>query len=75
MNYDRNVKTGKPVVAVGAPGSLMRKLATSELETVFSEGHELHNRIYYDNREGSYYDRYSDIFITLDEARAFGIPC
>lgn len=43
------------------------------LERVFSKGHELHDRIFYDVREGQYYDRGSDLYLTLAEAQAFGI--
>lgn len=43
------------------------------LETVFSPAHPLHDRILYDAKEGSYYDRYSDVYLTLDEVKAFGI--
>ncbi len=44
------------------------------LETVFSVGNQFHDRILYDYKEGSYYDRYSDIFITLEQAQCFGLP-
>lgn len=44
------------------------------LETVFSPGHQFHDRIYYDAKEGAYYDRYSDIYLTLEQVRAFGLP-
>lgn len=43
------------------------------LERVFSPGHELHDRIFYDVKAGEYYDRGSDLYLTLDEARAFGV--
>ena len=43
------------------------------LETVFSAGHQHHTRIYYDPKEGSYYDRATDLYLTLDEALAFGV--
>jgi hypothetical protein len=44
------------------------------LETVFSENHQYHNRIFYDRAEGQYYDRHTDIYLTLDQVRAFGLP-
>lgn len=43
------------------------------LETVFPKGHELHSVIYYDAREGSFYHRPSDIYLTYDEAKAYGV--
>lgn len=44
------------------------------LERVFSPGHPYHDRIFYDRLEGSYYDRCTDLFLTLDEVRSFGLP-
>lgn len=44
------------------------------LERVFPAGHQYHDRLFYDVREGSYYDRATDLYITLDEAKAFGLP-
>ena len=41
------------------------------LERVFSEGHELYDRIVYDIQEGAYYDKTTDIYLTLEEAAAF----
>lgn len=46
----------------------------SGLERVFSAGHEHHDRIFYDRKQGSYYDRASDMFITLEQVKAFGLP-
>jgi hypothetical protein len=43
------------------------------LERVFSEGHQFYDRIFYDVKEGSYYDRSTDFYLTLEEAHAFGI--
>lgn len=45
----------------------------AHLETVFSAGHQYHDRIYYDIREGSYYDKSTDLFLSLDEAKSFGL--
>jgi hypothetical protein len=44
------------------------------LERVFPAGHQYHDRIFYDTREGKYYDRYTDFFLTLEEAQSFGLP-
>ena len=44
------------------------------LEQVFPDGHQYADRLYYDPREGQYYDAYSDWYISLDEAKAFGLP-
>jgi hypothetical protein len=44
------------------------------LETVFSVGHQYHGRIFYDAKEGSYYDLYVDLYITLEQAKQFGLP-
>ena len=43
------------------------------LERVFSKGHEHYDRLFYDVREGQYYDRATDLYLTLDEVRAFGV--
>ena len=45
------------------------------LETVFSPGHQYHTRVFYDRVEGQYYDRSTDLYLSLDEARAMGIAC
>jgi hypothetical protein len=45
-----------------------------DLETVFSENHQYHDRIVYDRREGKYYDKATDLYLTLAEAAAFGLP-
>lgn len=45
------------------------------LEPVFSPGHPYHTRLYYDPKEGSYYDRATDLYLTLTDAtQAFGLP-
>jgi hypothetical protein len=44
------------------------------LERVFPAGHQYHDRIFYDAKEGSYYDRHTDFYITLSEAKLFGLP-
>lgn len=44
------------------------------LEKVFSPAHPLHDRILYDPQEGSYYDAHTDLYLTLQEVRAFGLP-
>lgn len=45
------------------------------LERVFSEGHQFHDRLFYDYQEGSYYDRACDLYVTLEEAKTmFGLP-
>lgn len=46
----------------------------SPLEVVFPHTHELFNRIAYDPQEGQYYDRYTDLYLSLEEVKAFGIP-
>lgn len=43
------------------------------LERVFSKGHQYYDRIFYDTKEGSYYDRHTDLYLSLDDVRAFGI--
>lgn len=43
------------------------------LERVFSEGNQWHDRIFYDAAEGKYYDRYSDLYLELDQLAAFGL--
>ncbi len=44
------------------------------LEQVFSVGHEYHGRIFYDAKEGSHYDLATDLYITLEQAKSFGLP-
>lgn len=44
------------------------------LERVFPEGNQWHDRIYYDIKEGKYYDAYTDLFLELEELRAYGLP-
>jgi len=41
------------------------------LEIVFSEGHQYFDRIFYDVREGKYYDRLTDLFLNEDEIKNF----
>ncbi len=43
------------------------------LERVFGKGHQFHDRIFYDRFEGKYYDRWTDLFLSLEEAHAFGV--
>jgi len=44
------------------------------LERVFSVGHQYYDRIFYDSAEGQYYDKAADMYLTLEEAKSFGIP-
>ena len=44
------------------------------LERVFPDGHRYADRLFYDAREGSYYDKHTDLFLTLAEAAGFGLP-
>jgi hypothetical protein len=41
------------------------------LENVFPVGNQWHDRIYYDPKEGKYYDAYSDFYISLEEFETF----
>jgi hypothetical protein len=43
------------------------------MEVVFSKGNQWHDRIYYDAMEGAYYDRYTDVYLGLDELAAYGL--
>ena len=45
----------------------------SGLEQVFANGHEYATRIFYDAVEGQYYDRATDLYLTLQEAASFGV--
>lgn len=40
----------------------------NDLEHVFPKGH-----IYYDRHEGQYYDRWTDLHVTLADVAAFGV--
>ena len=44
------------------------------LETVFGVNHPLYGRIFYDAAEGSYYDLATDLYLTLPEVAALGLP-
>lgn len=44
------------------------------LESVFPRGHRYADRLYYDPKEGAYYDAHSDLYLSLEDARAFGLP-
>lgn len=43
----------------------------NDLEVIFPETSQWHDRIYYDRKEGKYYDRYSDIYITVEEFQTY----
>ena len=43
------------------------------LERVFSPGNQFFDRVFYDPKEGKYYDRYSDIYLEPDELKKFGL--
>lgn len=45
----------------------------NDLEQVFSPGHQWHNRIFYDRKEGKYYDRATDIYLEQDQLKAYGL--
>ncbi len=57
-------------------GRIDRAIATAEtaraLEAVFPPGNQWHDRIFYDTVEGKYYDKYSDVYLSLEEMKAFG---
>jgi hypothetical protein len=44
------------------------------LERVFSEGHQFYNVIFYDVLEGQYYNKSSDLYLSLEEVKSYGIP-
>lgn len=44
------------------------------LERVFCENHQYADRIFYDTTAGQYYDRASDLYLTLNEVAAYGLP-
>jgi hypothetical protein len=50
------------------------EVPAGHLEEVFSPGHRYHNRIVYDAKEGSYYDKHTDLYLTLEEAKGYGVP-
>jgi hypothetical protein len=41
-------------------------------ERVFPKGHENYDRIVYDRTAGEYYDRHTDLFLSLEELHAWG---
>ena len=45
----------------------------NDLEIIFSEGHHLYDKIFYDSAEGKYYNRETDFFLTENELGAFGL--
>lgn len=44
------------------------------LERVFPKGHQFYDRIWYDPKEGKYYDRNCDFYLELEEMKRFGLP-
>ena len=62
-----------PATSGRARNEAFGREAMDGLERVFSKGHQFYNRIFYDVKEGSYYDLSCDIFISLEEARSFGV--
>ena len=45
----------------------------NNLEIVFPEGHRNFGRLFYDRNEGQYYDRYSDLFVEIDDLKHYGM--
>lgn len=45
----------------------------NHLEIIFSEGHHLYDKIFYDSAEGKYYNRETDLFLSENELGAFGL--
>lgn len=45
----------------------------NSLEIIFSEGHHLYDKIFYDSQEGKYYNRETDYFLEENELGAFGL--
>jgi len=43
------------------------------LENVFSPPNQWHDRIYYDSKEGKYYDAYSDVYLEQEQLKQFGL--
>jgi hypothetical protein len=43
------------------------------LERVLPKTHENYDRLFYDVREGKYYDRTTDLYLTLREAYSLGL--
>ena len=39
----------------------------NDLETIFSAAHELHDIIFYDRREGKYYNKRTDMYLSDEE--------
>lgn len=68
LNSTAAVKEGSTVITVAAEGDF-----DNSLERVFPETNQWHDRIFYDPTEGKYYDKYSDVYLSLEEAHAFGL--
>lgn len=47
------------------------KSPASELERVFDVDHQYYNRIFYDYKEGKYYDQSTDLYLDNEETAAF----
>lgn len=45
----------------------------NHLEIIFSEGHHLYDKIFYDSPAGQYYNRETDLFLSESELGAFGL--
>jgi len=64
----------KAVIRKGIVSKLSAASAKQQgLEVVFSPGNQWHERIFYDPKEGKYYDANSDVYLSLQEAAAFGL--
>lgn len=43
------------------------------LEHVFSEENQFYDRIFWEESTKQYYDRYTDIYLSLEDVKAFGL--
>ena len=45
------------------------------LERIFSPMSQWYDRIFYDTKEGKYYDKYIDMYLSYEELSAYGLGC
>ena len=61
----------RTAVSCSLRNTMMGATTTPRDETVFPQGHELHDRIVYDRVAGQYYDRNTDLYLSDEEVEAY----
>lgn len=45
----------------------------SDYDEPISESHEMYGRIVYDRRAGQYYDKHTDLYLSYEDAKEYGL--